>query len=256
MNSRYDIPSRLHDQDLGWFSLRLNPRAKRYIIRIDKHGEWLMTVPPMQTKADVVRTIDKMREDLRKHRARLEHKLPHHIFDTTTYIHTPTFRMRLERGKTDGIKGSIKVEGGVGHLSVYVDERVDITSRGAQDAIERLCVQGLRFTAQRILPPRLMTLAKQYGLSINKVGIHNTTSRWGSRSSKGNINLSLYLVLLPHHLQDHVMKHELTHILHMDHSEAFWNQLDILCQGRAKEEDKEMSNYRINLRHYLRECSE
>ncbi len=93
------------------------------------------------------------------------------------------------------------------------------------------------------LVPRLLEMAAERSLSISAVRVSSAKGRWGSCSSKGNINLSLYLVLLPRHLQDYVLQHELTHLIEMNHSPRFWARLDKVCEGKAKALRKEMRQY-------------
>ena len=106
-------------------------------------------------------------------------------------------------------------------------------------------VELLRKQAKEQLPSRLQVLASARGLSFQKVRIHKSRTRWGSCSSKGTISLSLYLMLLPPHLQDYVMQHELTHLLEMNHSSRFWNLLDEVTGGKALEYRKEMRNFHL-----------
>jgi predicted metal-dependent hydrolase len=93
------------------------------------------------------------------------------------------------------------------------------------------------------LIPRLLNMAAERSLNLNNVKVSSAKGRWGSCSSKGNINLSLYLVLLPRHLQDYVLQHELTHLVEMNHSPRFWARLDEVCEGKAKALRKEMRGY-------------
>ena len=93
------------------------------------------------------------------------------------------------------------------------------------------------------LIPRLLNMAAERSLNLNDVKVSSAKGRWGSCSSKGNINLSLYLVLLPRHLQDYVLQHELTHLVEMNHSPRFWARLDEVCDGKAKALRKEMRGY-------------
>lgn len=57
---------------------------------------------------------------------------------------------------------------------------------------------------------------------VASVSIKNNSSNWGSCSSKKNINLSVRLLFTPEYVIDYVIIHELTHLIHMNHSEAYW----------------------------------
>lgn len=61
---------------------------------------------------------------------------------------------------------------------------------------------------------------------INNVRLSDTYSRWGSCSSKGNINLATRLVLAPDEILDAVIIHELAHLVEANHSPRFWAQVE------------------------------
>lgn len=106
-------------------------------------------------------------------------------------------------------------------------------------------IESLRRQAKLVLPPRLQALALARGLQFHKLSIHKSRTRWGSCSNKGNISLSLYLMLLPPHLQDYVMQHELTHLVEMNHSPRFWKLLDEATGNKAILYRKEMRNFNL-----------
>ncbi|MDR0682018.1 MAG: M48 family metallopeptidase [Dysgonamonadaceae bacterium] len=95
--------------------------------------------------------------------------------------------------------------------------------------------EQLRLEARLYLPKQLERLAKEHGFKYNAVRIQKSKTRWGSCSSKATINLSLYLMLLPAHLIEYVLLHELCHTVQMDHSPAFWALLDKHTNGKARE---------------------
>ena len=82
-------------------------------------------------------------------------------------------------------------------------------------------VETLRRQAKAELPLRLAELASRYGFTYNKVTIKHNSTNWGSCSTRGNINLNLNIVRLPHPLRDYILLHELCHLKHHDHSHAF-----------------------------------
>ena len=82
-------------------------------------------------------------------------------------------------------------------------------------------IETLRKRAKKELPPRLAQLAARYGFVYNRVSVKHNATNWGSCSTKGNINLNLNIVRLPRLLQDYVLLHELCHLRHHDHGQAF-----------------------------------
>ena len=90
-------------------------------------------------------------------------------------------------------------------------------------------IEALRLQARKELPPRLSVLADRYGFKYNRVTIKRNATNWGSCSAKGNINLNLSIVRLPVILQDYVLLHELCHLRHQDHGNAFHLLLEHVC---------------------------
>jgi predicted metal-dependent hydrolase len=70
---------------------------------------------------------------------------------------------------------------------------------------------------------RVHTINQQFfGVRIEQIKLKYTKNRWGSCSSKGNINLSSRLLLAPLPVLDYVIIHELAHRKEMNHSSKFW----------------------------------
>jgi predicted metal-dependent hydrolase len=80
------------------------------------------------------------------------------------------------------------------------------------------------------------------GVSVNRIFIKNQKTRWGSCSSKGNVNFNYRLYYMPEELLDYVVIHELAHRKHMNHSPAFWAEVAVWCP--------DYKAYRKRLREY------
>jgi predicted metal-dependent hydrolase len=106
----------------------------------------------------------------------------------------------------------------------------------------------LRRQAKEYLPKELERLSKTHGFTYREVKIRKSKTRWGSCSSQGTINLSFYLMLLPQHLIEYVLLHELCHTIEMNHSFAFWTLLNKHTNGKVKELKKEIRKYHIPVR--------
>lgn len=76
---------------------------------------------------------------------------------------------------------------------------------------------------------RLEHFGQLYNLTYNRVAIRNTRSRWGSCSSKKNLNFNYRILFLPPELQDYLIVHELCHLQEMNHAKQFWDLVALQC---------------------------
>ena len=82
-------------------------------------------------------------------------------------------------------------------------------------------IKKLADKALQHIPKRVSYYAKQIGVTYGKITIRNQKTRWGSCSSKGNLNFNCLLMLTPPEVIDYVIVHELCHRKEMNHSGAF-----------------------------------
>lgn len=71
--------------------------------------------------------------------------------------------------------------------------------------------------------------AAKIGVRVRKITVRDQRSRWGSCSSSGNLNFSWRLILMPEHVIDYIVAHEVAHLRHMNHSSDFWGLVADIC---------------------------
>ena len=87
-------------------------------------------------------------------------------------------------------------------------------------------IRALADRARREIPPRVEMFARKAGVSYGRITIRNQKSRWGSCSSRGNLNFNCLLMLAPPGVTDYVIVHELCHRIEMNHSARFWAEVE------------------------------
>lgn len=101
-----------------------------------------------------------------------------------------------------------------------VNIRVD--SEGSESKYSTEEFQPILLEAKVKLPRLVSRYAKEMDVSYENVFVKAQKTRWGSCSSKGNINLNCLLINVPPYVRKYVIVHELAHRKEMNRSERFW----------------------------------
>lgn len=80
-----------------------------------------------------------------------------------------------------------------------------------------------KVSALELATRRAKHLNQHYGFTYQKISIRDQKTRWGSCSKKGNLSFSYKIALMPEHLADYIIVHELCHLGAFDHSKKFWS---------------------------------
>ena len=225
------------DKDFGQIIIRTRITARNISMRTKPDGLHV-TVPPRCLTSKIMAVIEEYRPKLlEKWQKSAEQPL-----DLNFRIDAPCFRLHLEEGRFSRFTLRINEE----DITICCPPRTDFAQKSVQDLLRNAIIRALKKSAQTYLPPLLSELADHYGFKYKKVKITGSKSRWGSCSSTGSINLSCYLMLLPPHLMDYVLLHELTHTKEMNHGPKFWEILNDLTEGKAKTLRAELKQFRTS----------
>jgi len=228
----------IQDIELGDIAVTVNARSRRFVFRY-KDGMLACTSPLPYSEKAICKAIEELRPKLKVLVQRGELKAETKRYAPETHIDAEDFHLRFQQKDVNVAKIEMDEENIVCFYSSPEVLAEDIVQAWITRALEAFA----RKRVKERLVPRLLEIAAQRGIRVNAVRVSSAKGRWGSCSTKGNINLSLYLVLLPRHLQDYVMQHELTHRLEMNHSPRFWALLDKACCGDSRAMRKEMKRY-------------
>ncbi|MGM9798968.1 MAG: M48 family metallopeptidase [Parabacteroides sp.] len=232
MTEEYQI----NDPELGLITVRHSNRLRRYKL-IVKQGAIIANLPATGNEHTLLQFIETNRQRLL---AAIKRSPKPIIWDETTQLSFTTFRMRICRHKLPRFQLYLKDD----ELLIGCPQDTRFEEEQTQQTLRRLLKAALRHEAKRCLPTRLNALALQHGFHYKGVAIKDMTSRWGSCSSRKQINLSLLLMTLPWHLIDYVLLHELCHTVELNHGERFWALMDQVTNGKALQLRKELKGFR------------
>lgn len=213
------VQEREHDVAGRRLPLRIveNDRARRMTLRIDAGGQGLrVTVPPGLARGEVDRFLS-------RHQGWLEQRL----------AKVPD-RPQVRPGVRIPVRGTP-------HLIVHEPAKRGTVSLDVQDGIRVLVVHGDR----RHLPRRITDFLKRearrdiealvakhteaVGRKARAIRFRDTTSRWGSCTSEGNLSFSWRILMAPAPVIDYLVAHEVAHLREMNHGPKFWKLCKELC---------------------------
>ena len=169
------------------------------------------------------------------------------------YLSDPATRLIRARRKTLSIRitqeGNLEIRAPLGmpkrEIEAFLKEkaqwiethRAKVLAEYAQGQEAPLGEEEILTLAEqmrRCLPEKLNRHGASMGVTFGRVTIRCQQTRWGSCSSRGNLNFNCLLMLAPEEVLDYVVVHELAHRKQMNHSALFWQEVARECPDYKK----------------------
>ncbi|MFZ4582022.1 MAG: M48 family metallopeptidase [Paludibacter sp.] len=230
------------DPDFGNIEFVRNLRSRSIRVRILVDG-LKVSLPIGVTEKDAMTFINSKRKSILAKQNKLKHKKENHDLELSfdKKIITLTFVVEVKPVERENIFIALKD----GVLTIEFPIRGDLQSPTAQEHCWNGINYFLRKEAKRLLPDRTKQLAGKFGFYVGDIKIQSSKSRWGSCSRARSINLSMFLMLLPAHLIDYVILHELCHTKEMNHSPKFWAWMNRVTDNNSTNLRTELKKYNM-----------
>jgi len=196
------------------YELRRSRKNKHLRLRVNEHGRVVVSAPILVPKIYIDRFVLQQELWITRQQQRLKlKKNAYPIFNSDQKL--VTYLGRLYYYKFDN---SIK-------------ERIQLTSNfitvnpvtGLEKDIHITLINWLKKSSAQYIHQSLTTHATRMELHYQKVSFRQQQSRWGSCSTRGNLNFNWRLIHFKPAIIDYVIIHELAHLRHHNHSRDFWN---------------------------------
>lgn len=194
-----------------------NPRARRYLLRLNSEGAARVTVPRGGSAAEALQFVARSK-------SWLERALQRQAAQPVTAREWAVGTAILFRGEKVTIEA---VASNPQPVLRFGSEVISVAK--AAGNLRPMIEKYLRLLASRELPPRVLALAAQHRVKVSRVSVRNQKSRWGSCSRRGTISLNWRLIQTPPYVQDYIILHELMHCREMNHSARFWREVESVC---------------------------
>ena len=193
-----------------------NPKARRYILRLQPDGSLRATVP----RGGANQTAQEFAERNRDWIARQLQKLQQQPVRPRAWQQSTAL---LYRGETVTLQISPHP---TGPRATFADQSVRVPSTAdVRPAVE----QHLWRVATRELTAQTTALAHYHKIHIQRITVRNQRTRWGSCSRRGTISLNWRLIQAPAFVQEYIILHELMHRREANHSHRYWQQVAAVC---------------------------
>lgn len=195
------------------YTLKRNKRSKHIRLRIDDAGQVIATAPVYVPKFIVTQFVNKSGGWIQRQQKRQSLKrLAFPVLDWEQ-------RLLSYKGKLYYIKFEPNQDQKVvlGSKFIHIHPVTKIESD-----IRKTLLQWLQKQAESYIQASLINWSNIMQLTYNQVRFRQQKSRWGSCSSQGNLNFNWRLIHFSEDVIDYVVIHELTHLVHHNHSRHFW----------------------------------
>lgn len=200
-------------------ALRKSARAKRLTLRIQAQtGGAVLTAPRYASH-------QQMLDFARRQESWLREKLAN--------VDTPR---RPEPGMLFPYRGEeLRLAVGSGRSVQKVGFEIQIP--GKPEQFSSKLAAFLKVSARDMLSQSIARYAEILEVRPGRLTLRDTRSRWGSCSSQGDLMFSWRLIMAPSDVLDYVAAHEVAHLIEMNHSQAFWDQVARAFPGYASRRD-------------------
>lgn len=120
----------------------------------------------------------------------------------------------------------LKIDQYIVQKSRWVLEKVDFYTdllKNQPKVYADMDSKALQVKALELVQKKVKKYNRKLGFKFSAINIKDQKTCWGSCSKKKNLNFNWRIVLLPDHLADYIVVHELCHLKEFNHSRRYWN---------------------------------
>jgi predicted metal-dependent hydrolase len=207
------------------YSLKKHKSTKNLKIKIDSNGAVVVVSPPFIPKFLIEKFVSKHQDWVIEH-SKIQLRQPKFNTPEFVYIFGKKYYKKLEFSLKKQIGMYTQGENLI--FNPITEPKIETKAdkikwdKKFQEKLEIF----LKNTAKHYIISRTFKIAEKMGLKFNKITLRKQKTRWGSCSNQKNLNFNWQLIYFDTQIIDYVIIHELAHLVHMNHSQKFWNLVE------------------------------
>lgn len=220
------------DPDIA-FTLRRSARARRMTLRVSQlDGRVTLTLPSRASEREALAFVQQKQDWIHKHLSQWQG-----VYPVGLGMSLPV--EGVMRSVASGAGRSVRLENGA------------LLVPGDAERVPARVLGFLKARARDRLAAASDHFAHRLGRGYASISIRDTRSRWGSCSSAGKLMYSWRLVMAPPAVLEYVAAHEVAHLAQMNHSPAFWAEVERIhgpykqARDWLRNEGNELHRYRF-----------
>jgi predicted metal-dependent hydrolase len=190
-------------------------KRKTLALIVETDGTLTVRAPLRMKEADIWRFIEVKSDWIKRKQVRVqkEAELLHRYMDGETFLYLGReVPLRLVPDRKPAL---------------VMDSFFELT-KSAQPQAASVFETWYKKQARAVLTERVEFFARQHRFKAGKIRISSARTRWGSCNTKGTLSFTWRLVMAPLEIIDYVVVHELSHLKELNHSKAFWSQVEVI----------------------------
>ena len=231
----------LQHPKFGEIKFRKVPRSRSIKVFVKSDGSVLLTLPLHISFTTAELFLYEQSDWITKAQLRIKSKKETAQTRFTPDINFETYSRKVQL--VPEARKNVRVEITPETVFIYYPENRSTNDEVLQSVIRKAVEHAWKVEAHEVLPQRLSELAAQFQLQYKSLIIKNARSYWGLCAHDNTITLSIHLMHLPTHLINFLILHELSHTIHKNHGPNFWEFLNNLTDGKAREYSRELRKY-------------
>ena len=201
---------------------KVHSRAKNLKLRVLPNGSLQVTTPKWTPQWQIKHFIKQNQDWISKQLAHLPKTSDKNQVPTEIQLFGKPYQLKVE------YDDQLPIGFHISQASIILNPmNPDLVDGQWHAHFQKQLDRFLKNTARAYIFPRTEQLAIKMGMKYGRLSLKEQSSRWGSCSSKGNLNFNWRLVHCPAEVIDYVLIHELSHLKEMNHSRAFWSFVEL-----------------------------